>query len=150
MPGSRASSGSAGRVATETSHRSDRPIPMRTPASTPTTSVLTRAAIAIQKSNRCTRNSRRRAATSIIPMTTASMMIAARTAVGRPENSGASRTSVSRTMTPVVSDATGDRAPVRSLSELADRLVDTGMPCTRPAPMFAAPCANASWLMSTR
>ena len=83
-------------------------------------------------------------------MTTASMMIAASTAVGRPENSGASSRRVSTTMTPEVSDASGDRAPARSFSELADRLVETGMPCTTPAPMFAAPCANDSWLMSTR
>ena len=112
--------------------------------------MLTSATIAIQKSNRCTRASRRSAATSIIPMTTASMMIAASTAVGSPENSGASSTSVSSTIAPDVSDATGERAPVRSFRELADRLVETGMPCSRPAPTLAAPCANDSWSMSTR
>jgi hypothetical protein len=41
------------------------------------------------------------------------------------------------------------RAPLCSLSELADRLVETGMPWNSPAPAFAIPCATDSWLMST-
>ena len=40
---------------------------------------------------------------------------------------------------PVVSEATGVLAPEVSLSELADRLVETGMPCTRPEPTLAMP-----------
>ena len=52
------------------------------------------AATAIQKSNRVTRYRRRSSGMSIIPNTTASMMIAASTAFGSSENSGASTTSV--------------------------------------------------------
>ena len=65
------------------------------------------AAIAIQKSNGFTRRSRRNSARSIIPKTTASMMIAPRTALGSSEKRGASRVSVPRTIPPVASDATG-------------------------------------------
>ena len=82
-------------------------MPMTTPSRTPADSTPRSAAIAIQKSNRFTRRSRRNSAMSIIPNTTASMMIAARTALGRSENSGASRTSVASTNAPVASDATG-------------------------------------------
>ena len=35
-----------------------------------------------------------------------------------------------------------------TVSELADRLVETGMPCSSPAPALAAACATDSWLMS--
>ena len=40
--------------------------------------------------------------------------------------------------------------PDASLSELADRLVDTGMPRTRPDARFAMPFATVSWAISTR
>ena len=87
---------------------------------------------------------------SIIPKMTASMMIAARTALGSLENSGASAISVSSTSAPVTSDAIGVRAPADSLSELADRLVETGIPRNAPAARFAMPCATDSWLTSMR
>ena len=83
-------------------------------------------------------------------MTTASMIRAASTGLGRTEKSGASTRSVSRTVTPEVSDARPVRAPVWSFSELADRLVETGIPWNRPAPTFAMPWATDSWLMSMR
>ena len=92
------------------------------------------AAMAIQKSNRVTRWSRRSSGRSIIPNTTASMITAASTGFGRSENSGASTISVSSTSAPVISDATGVLAPADSFSELAERLVDTGMPWNTPAP----------------
>ena len=75
----------------------------------------------------------------IIPNTTASMITAPRIAFGSSENTGASTSSVSRTSPPVASDASGDRAPADSFSELAERLVETGMPWNRPAPVFAIP-----------
>ena len=87
------------------SQSSDSPIPIMTPARTPNTSVPATAATAIQKSNRCTRNSRRISGTSIMPMTTASMIKAASTGLGSLENSGASTSKVSRTITPEVSEA---------------------------------------------
>ena len=49
---------------------------------------------------------------------------------------------------PEVMDARPVRAPEWSLSELADRLVETGMPWNRPAPVFARPWATDSWSMS--
>ena len=52
------------------------------------------ASTAIQKSTRWTRHNRRISPMSIMPNTTASMMIAARTGLGRSENSGASTNSV--------------------------------------------------------
>ena len=55
---------------------------------------------------------------------------------------------MSRTVTPDVRDARPVRAPEWSFSELADRLVETGIPWNRPAPTFAMPCATDSWLMS--
>ena len=58
--------------------------------------------------------------------------------------------SVNKTVTPEVSDASPVRAPEWSLSELADRLVDTGMPWKTPAPMLAADCATDSWFRSMR
>ena len=67
-------------------------MPMTTPASTPALSTPTMASTAIQKSTRLTRHSRRISGTSIIPNTTASMMIAASTGLGRSENSGANTT----------------------------------------------------------
>ena len=79
-----------------------------------------------------------------MPMTTASMMMAPRTACGSCENNGARKSIVSTTSTPVTSDASGVVAPERSFSELAERLVDTGMPCTSPEPTFAMPCASDS------
>ena len=42
------------------------------------------------------------------------------------------------------------RAPEDSLSELADRLVETGIPWKAPAPAFAMPWAMDSWLTSMR
>ena len=89
VPGSRPSSGIGGRVATEMSHSSESPIPIMTPARTPNTSVPAMAAMAIQKSKRCTRASRRISGRSIMPMTTASMIRAASTGLGNFENSGA-------------------------------------------------------------
>ena len=53
---------------------SESPIPMTTPASTPTSNVAMIAAIAIPKSKRTTLARRRISATSIIPITTTSMI----------------------------------------------------------------------------
>ena len=53
-------------------------------------------------------------------------------------------------MTPVVRDASPVLAPEWSFSELADRLVETGIPSKSPAPTFATPRARDSWLMSIR
>ena len=78
------------------------------------------------------------------------MITAPRTAFGRSENSGASTSSVSTTSAPVISDAIGVRAPADSFSELADRLVETGIPWNTPAPAFAIPCATDSWSTSMR
>ena len=97
------------------------------------------AATAIQKSTRATRRRRRISGTSIMPITTASMMIAASTALGRSENNGARNSRVRMISTPVVSEATGVLAPDVSFSELADRLVETGIPCTRPEPTLDMP-----------
>ena len=63
-----------------------------------------------------------------MPKTTASMISAASTGFGRSEKSGARTTSVRSTRAPVASEASGVRAPEDSLSELADRLVETGIP----------------------
>ena len=139
-----------GRVATWMSQSRDSTMPTTTPRSTPTDSTPMTAATAIQKSNRFTRRSRRNSAMSIIPNTTASMMIAARTALGSSEKSGASRTRVARTIPPVASEATGVLAPADSFSELAERLVETGMPWNTPAPRLAIPWATDSWLRSMR
>jgi hypothetical protein len=57
---------------------------------------------------------------------------------------------VSTTVTPVTTDAICVRAPDASASELADRLVDTGIPWNRPAPTFETPCARDSWFTSIR
>ena len=57
---------------------------------------------------------------------------------------------MSRTTTPDVSEARPVRAPEWSFSELADRLVETGIPWNTPAPTFAMPCASDSWSMSIR
>ena len=84
-----------------------------------------------------------------MPMTTASMMSAARTGLGRFENTGARKISVRITMTPDVSEARPVRAPAWSLRELAERLVVTGIPWSSPAPTLATPCATVSWLTST-
>ena len=119
-------------------------MPMTTPASTPAESTATIAVAATQKSNGLTRRRRRSSGMSIIPKTTASMMIAPRTAFGRSENSGASTRSVRITSAPVTSDASGVRAPADSLSELADRLVETGIPRNAPAATLAMPCATDS------
>ena len=78
------------------------------------------------------------------------MINAASTGLGRSENNGARKRRVSRTITPEVIEARPVRAPLWSFNELADRLVDTGIPCTRPAPTFAMPWATDSWLMSMR
>lgn len=148
VPRSRPRIGISGWVATAISHTSESPMPMTTPASTPKTSVPRRATTAIQKSTFFTRNSRRISGTSIIPMTTASMINAPSTAFGRFENSGARNSSVSRTVTPDVREASPVFAPERSFSELADRLVETGIPWNSPAVMFARDWATDSWLMS--
>jgi hypothetical protein len=119
-------------------------MPMITPASTPALSTPMMASRAIQKSTRLTRHSRRISPTSIIPNTTASMMMAASTGLGRSENSGARASNVRITMTPVTMDAIGVRAPEESLSELADKLVDTGIPWNTPAPTLDIPWATIS------
>ena len=49
-----------------------------------------------------------------------------------------------------MSDATGVRAPADSFSELAERLVDTGIPWNTPAPTLAMPWATDSWFTSMR
>ena len=54
------------------------------------------------------------------------------------------------TNAPVVSEATGVLAPAESLSELADRLVEMGIPYNRPDPALAMPWAIDSWLTSIR
>ena len=72
------------------------------------------------------------------------MITAASTAFGRCENTGASTINVNSTRPPVVSDATGVRAPAASFNELADRLVETGIPWNTPAPTLAIPCATDS------
>ena len=115
-------------MATEISQSSDRPIPITTPARTPNTSVPRIAAIAIQKSKRCTRASRRISGTFIIPITTASMIKAASTGFGRSEKTGAKTSRVRSTVTPEIKEAKPVRAPEWSFSELAERLVETGMP----------------------
>jgi hypothetical protein len=132
------------------SQPSDRATPITTPASTPDERTPTIAATAIQKSNRATRFRRRISGTSIMPNTTASMITAPSTALGSCENSGARTSSVPTTRPPVTSEATGVRAPALSFSELAERLVETGIPWNTPAPMFAIPCATDSWLTSMR
>ena len=85
-----------------------------------------------------------------MPKTTASMITAPSTAFGRSENSGARKTSVASTSPPVISEDICVRAPDDSLSELADKLVDTGIPWNRPAPTFAIPWATDSWSTSMR
>ena len=95
-------------------------MPITTPASTPAESTPTTAAAAIQKSKRLTRYRRRSSGTSIIPKTTASMMIAASTAFGSWEKSGASATRVRITNPPVASEAIGAARP-RRLVERARR-----------------------------
>ena len=57
---------------------------------------------------------------------------------------------VSKTITPEVSDARPERAPEWSFRELADRLVETGIPWKSPAPTLDMPWATDSWLMSMR
>ena len=84
-----------------------------------------------------------------MPITTASMIRAERTGFGRSENTGARKSSVRTTSPPVASEASGVLAPVWSFSELDERLAETGIPCTNPAPALAAPWASDSWLMLT-
>ena len=86
-------------------------MPMTIPNSTPAESTPTRAATAIQKSNLDTRRRRQNSFRSIMPNTTASMMMAASTAFGSSEKSGARKSSVRITSPPVVSDATGCARP---------------------------------------
>ena len=50
----------------------------------------------------------------------------------------------------MTSEASGVRAPADSFSELAERLVETGMPWNTPAVTFAMPWATDSWLTSMR
>ena len=67
------------------------------------------------------------------------MITAPSTAFGSAEKIGASTTSVASTRPPVTSEASGVRAPADSFSELAERLVETGMPWNTPAVTFAMP-----------
>ena len=85
-----------------------------------------------------------------MPKTTASMIKAARTGFGRSENRGARANSVNSTTPPVTIDAICVRAPAASLSELAERLVDTGIPWKNPAVTLDIPWATDSWSMSMR
>ena len=78
------------------------------------------------------------------------MIRAASTGWGRFEKSGARKSSVSRTVTPEVRDARPVFAPEWSFSELADRLVETGIPWNSPAAVLASDWAIDSWLMSIR
>lgn len=87
----------SGVVLMYTSHPSDRATSMITRTRTPEARTASRAATAIQKSTRTTRWTRRSSATSIMPNTTASMISAASTALGRSVNSGASTSRVSTT-----------------------------------------------------
>ena len=50
----------------------------------------------------------------------------------------------------MIREATGVRAPADSFSELAERLVDTGIPWNTPAPTLAIPWATDSWSTSIR
>jgi hypothetical protein len=52
--------------------------------------------------------------------------------------------SVSKTITPDVSEARPVFAPEWSFKELADKLVETGIPRNRPAPTFDIPWATDS------
>ena len=63
---------------------------------------------------------------------------------------GASTISVAMTSAAGDERGHGVRAPDDSFSELAERLVDTGIPWNTPAPTFAIPCATDSWLTSMR
>jgi hypothetical protein len=74
-----------------------------------------------------------------MPNTTASMITAASTAFGSSENSGARTSRVASTRPPVMSDETCVLAPADSFRELAERLVDTGIPWNKPAPTLAIP-----------
>ena len=49
-----------------------------------------------------------------------------------------------------MSDESCVRAPADSFSELAERLVETGMPWNSPAPTLAIPWPTDSWLTSMR
>ena len=119
-------------MTTYTSHTRDSAIPMTTPARMPNTRVPRIAAAATQKSALDTLRRRRISPTSIIPMTTASMMRAERTGLGSDEKRGARKRSARRTVTPDVRDARPVRAPDRSFSEVAERLVETGIPWRTP------------------
>ena len=134
----------------KTSQPSDSATPMMTPANTPALSTARIAAIAIQKSTRATRRRRFISVTSIMPNTTASMIRAASTALGSSENNGANTSNVSTIRAPVANEASGVLAPDASLSELADRLVETGIPCNTPEPTLATPWATDSWSMLIR
>ena len=78
----------AGTAETYTIQTMDRTMPMTTPAITPAPAPRTAPPSAIQKSERLTPYSRRMPATSIMPITTASMISADRTGVGRSEKTG--------------------------------------------------------------
>ena len=75
------------------------------------TKTASNVAIAARPSSRLARQAWRRARMSI-RFSTASMIIAARTGLGRSEKSGASTSSVRSTVTPDVSEARPVRAPV--------------------------------------
>jgi hypothetical protein len=111
---------------------------MSTPASTPVATTPAIAATAIQKSTRAVRLRRRIRPDGLQRTTARPARSSSRTpsiddrrdstGLGSAENSGVSTSRVRTTNVPVVSEATGVSAPLWSLSELADRLVDTGMP----------------------
>ena len=126
-------------------------MPITTPASTPAESTPTNAATAIQKSKRLTRQQAPQLADVDHPEDDRVdddrgedrlRQVARRAARAR-------RASAS-TSPPVASEASGVRAPADSLSELADRLVETGIPWKTPAATLAIPWATDSWLTSMR
>ena len=120
--------------------------PMTTPASTPAESTPTIAATAIQKSNRVTRCRRRSSRDVDHPEDDRvdDHRGEHRPSAG-PRRAARARSASAARAPPVTSDATGVRAPADSFSELADRLVETGIPWNTPAPTFAMPCATDSW-----
>ena len=140
VPGCRLSRGMLGRVATWMSHTSESATPMTTPARTPAERTPRIAATAIQKSTW-----RRGAGGAARHVDHAEdHRVDDQRAEHGLRQVGEQRRqdqSVMSTRPPVTSEAIGVRAPEDSLSELADRLVETGMPWNTPAPAFAMPWA---------
>ena len=150
-PGSRPSSGIGGASRRRRASRARARRRCTTPARTPAESTPTIAAAAIQKSKRLTRCRRRSSATSIIPKTTASMMIAASTAFGRSEKSGASTSSVSEHER--AGDQRGERrARAGRLVERAGRQARRHRHPLERRPPRRSPCPapRDSWSTSTR